>query len=228
MKLKKFAALALAGVMAVSMLAGCAGKGTDDKTDMSKLGAAVVAALSSDTTKTVTVTSNNELANAVNALKAKYGTSTYKSKVDTTELAKVNTNFSSATATKPKTSISGGQTGIDAAMAKTSYSYVYSNDATVTSKNEIAGLPAGANEATAVKAMAAQVDSAVAYLKNNGYLTAESANYTNVVNGITYTGKITYKYDVAVSACADTDAETGVVVYYLTLTVTRSGSEVKL
>ena len=33
MKLKKIAALALAGVMAVSMLAGCAGKGTDDKKD---------------------------------------------------------------------------------------------------------------------------------------------------------------------------------------------------
>ena len=33
MKLKKIAALALAGVMAVSMLAGCAGKGADDKKD---------------------------------------------------------------------------------------------------------------------------------------------------------------------------------------------------
>ena len=33
MKLKKFAALALAGVMAVSMLAGCAGKGTGDKSE---------------------------------------------------------------------------------------------------------------------------------------------------------------------------------------------------
>lgn len=33
MKLKKIAALALAGVMAVSMLAGCANKGTDDKKD---------------------------------------------------------------------------------------------------------------------------------------------------------------------------------------------------
>ena len=31
MKLKKIASLMLAGVMAVSMLAGCAGKGTDDK-----------------------------------------------------------------------------------------------------------------------------------------------------------------------------------------------------
>ena len=33
MKLKKIASLMLAGVMAVSMLAGCAGKGTDDKDD---------------------------------------------------------------------------------------------------------------------------------------------------------------------------------------------------
>ena len=33
MKLKKIASLMLAGVMAVSMLAGCSGKGTDDKND---------------------------------------------------------------------------------------------------------------------------------------------------------------------------------------------------
>ena len=62
MKLKKIAALALAGVMAVSMLAGCAGKGTDDKNDITDLTSAVIAQLSSDTTKKVTFTKSTDLA----------------------------------------------------------------------------------------------------------------------------------------------------------------------
>ena len=64
MKLKKFAALALAGVMAVSMLAGCAGKDTtdDDKTEpTTNLTADVIAALDEETTDKVTFTYSSTL-----------------------------------------------------------------------------------------------------------------------------------------------------------------------
>lgn len=70
MKLKKIAALALAGVMAVSMLAGCANKGTDDKKDPtdttnSVTAAAVMAQLNADVTKKVTFQSSTTLENTL-------------------------------------------------------------------------------------------------------------------------------------------------------------------
>ena len=82
MKLKKIASLALAGVMAVSMLAGCSGNGgnggdnnNDDVVDTSVLGVdGIVSLLDEDTTKSVTFSADNSLQNALNKVVSEIGT----------------------------------------------------------------------------------------------------------------------------------------------------------
>ena len=68
MKLKKIASLMLAGVMAVSMLAGCSNNGgnnnnnnNDDPVVNTGLTGSVIAALDEDTTKNVTFSANSNL-----------------------------------------------------------------------------------------------------------------------------------------------------------------------
>ena len=80
MKLKKLLALALAGVMAVSMLAGCkGGNKTDDPekepVNMNVLSAdAIIAELSKDTTDAATVTGDSSMEAALNKIVAERGT----------------------------------------------------------------------------------------------------------------------------------------------------------
>ena len=82
MKLKKIASLMLAGVMAVSMLAGCSGNGgnggdnnNDDVVDTSVLGVdGIVSLLDEDTTKSVTFSADNSLQNALNKVVSEIGT----------------------------------------------------------------------------------------------------------------------------------------------------------
>ena len=73
MKLKKIASLMLAGVMAVSMLAGCSGNGSnnnnnnDDPVVVPGVNVAnVISQLNSDTTDKVTFSAGNTLQNALN------------------------------------------------------------------------------------------------------------------------------------------------------------------
>ena len=68
MKLKKIASLMLAGVMAVSMLAGCSGNNSNDNNDNNddpvvntSMAGKVIAALDDDTTKNVTFSASNSL-----------------------------------------------------------------------------------------------------------------------------------------------------------------------
>ena len=82
MKLKKIASLMLAGVMAVSMLAGCSGKGNDSNNngnnttvDTSVLGVdGIVSLLDEDTTKSVKFSADNSLQNALNKVVSEIGT----------------------------------------------------------------------------------------------------------------------------------------------------------
>ena len=74
MKLKKIASLMLAGVMAVSMLAGCSGNGNggnggegEGQVDTDSLSAAsIIAELNEDTTEKVTFSADSSLENALN------------------------------------------------------------------------------------------------------------------------------------------------------------------
>ena len=82
MKLKKIASLALAGVMAVSMLAGCSNKGTENNgtndqeqtTTASSLSSELRKALSNDAMRKVTAISNSKLDAALEDAVEKYFT----------------------------------------------------------------------------------------------------------------------------------------------------------
>ena len=102
MKLKKIAALALAGVMAVSMLAGCAGKGTDDKKDPTDTSgvtaAAVIGALDESVTKMVKFSESTALGSTVDKMVQYLGVDAAKGLTATTaatQMVKFDKNLSS-------------------------------------------------------------------------------------------------------------------------------------
>lgn len=223
MKLKKIAALALAGVMAVSMLAGCSGKGAGNKDESSDLSAAVVAQLSKDTTDKITFTANNKLASAIVALKAKYGTANWTSSFTISELAKVDTAYTNANA------LSTYNITSDNATAKEIADTLKASTATYAVKqSEIADFPVGANTATVAKAIAAKIDKDVAGAASA--LKAQTGTYvvkdTSTATG--YTGRVNFTYTGTVSVYGDVDAQTGIVTYYLVYTITRTGTEAKI
>ena len=228
MKLKKIAALALAGVMAVSMLAGCAGKGTDDKTDMSKLGAAVVSELAKATTDKVTFTSNSELADAVTALKAKYGTNFDMSKLSAKYLSGVSDSYTTTeqlvvSVVDPSGLGLDGSNSVDLDSKDVSAAQIKAatKSQTATYMIDCSGVKGYTNTDAVAKALAAKIDSKVAADKT---LVANSGKY-KAASG--YEARVDYTYTGTVSVYAETDAETGVASYYAVYTVTRTGSEVK-
>ena len=228
MKLKKIAALALAGVMAVSMLAGCAGKGTDDKTDMSKLGAAVVSELAKATTDKVTFTADNSLTDAVTALKAKYGTNYDLGTMKIAELSEVSKSYPNTTklfvsVVDPASvgSVSGTYVDLNEDAVSEEAVKAATKSQTATYKIDCSAVKGYTNTDAIAKALAAKIDSAVAADKT---LVANSGKY-KAASG--YEARVDYTYTGVVSVYAETDAETGVVSYYAYYTVTRTGSEVK-
>lgn len=228
MKLKKIAALALAGVMAVSMLAGCAGKGTDDKTDMSKLGAAVVSELAKATTDKVTFTADNSLTDAVTALKAKYGTNYDLDTMKIVELSEVSKSYPNTTklvvsVVNPASvgSVSGTYVDLNEDAVSEEAVKDATKSQTATYKIDCSAVKGYTNTDAIAKALAAKIDSAVAADKT---LVANSGKY-KAASG--YEARVDYTYTGVVSVYAETDAETGVVSYYAYYTVTRTGSEVK-
>ena len=90
MKLNKIAALAMAGVMAVSMLAGCSGKGTGsdskDPVDVNTSASSIVKALNDGQKATnkvkINFTSDSELDNALKRIVETYGVSVTKQNVE--------------------------------------------------------------------------------------------------------------------------------------------------
>lgn len=212
MKLKKIAALALAGVMAVSMLAGCAGKGTDDKNDTTDLSSAVIAQLSSDTTKKVTFTKSADLDNAITGALKKYGNSSLSYTLSASVLNGVNNKISAL----------GTLTKLVEDKDLTKKENVEQNLAaasmTVSVPNAAA---AGSSTNYAVKTMAAAIDEAVKKLTN---APAQSGVYT--LDKVDY--RITYSYTGNVSVYTETAEDTGIVSYYLVYTITRTGTAAKV
>ena len=208
MKLKKIAALALAGVMAVSMLAGCAGKGTDDKNDTTDLSSAVIAQLSSDTTKKVTFTKSTDLDNAITAALKKYGNSNMTYTLSADALHTVNDEISAASTL----------TGLVKDENLTKKENVEQNLAAASMTVSVPNAAAAGSSANyAVKTMAAAIDEAVKKLTN---APAQSGVYT--LDEVDY--RITYSYTGNVSVHTETDEDTGIVSYYLVYTITRTGT----
>ena len=195
--------------MAVSMLAGCAGKGTDDKTDTTDLSAAVVAALSSDTTKKVTFTENADLEKAIAAVEKKVGTNGFANGLNATAINAANDKFSSQTELTSLAAVNS-QTDIDNNVKTVSATRVLKNVVTT-----------GASVEYAVKTMAAKIDSDIKAFNNTP---AESGVYT--LNGVS--GRITYSYTGNICVYTTTAEDTGVVTYYLVYTLTRTGVDAKV
>ena len=212
MKLKKIAALALAGVMAVSMLAGCAGKGTDDKKDPTDLSSAVIAQLSSDTTKKVTFTKSTDLDNAITAALKKYGNSNMTYTLSADALHTVNDEISAASTLTGlvKDENLTKKENVEQNLAAASMTVSVANAAT-----------AGSSTNYAVKTMAAAIDEAVKKLAN---APAQSGVYT--LDKVDY--RITYSYTGNVSVYTETAEDTGIVSYYLVYTITRTGTAAKV
>ena len=225
MKLKKIASLMLAGVMAISMLAGCSNGGNtdEDKTETNDLSAAVVAALSENTTKYVTFTANDDLADAITVLKAKYGTEGLANNFTIDNLNKVNSAYTTANSLSSVSINTNGATAdqIEAAMKADTATYAVK-------QSQIANFPVGANEATVAKAIAKRIDSDIASAASA--LPAQTGVYTVNANGnqAAYSGRVNFTYTGTVSVYGDTNTETGIVTYYLVYTITRTGTEAKI
>ena len=214
MKLKKIASLMLAGVMAVSMLAGCSNgtKPEDDKKDPvvdSSLTGKVIAALDEDTTKNVTFTSSSALDATINKTIAVIGTE----------------NISKMAV--------GDLRNVDDELGKDSeFAYRYSNDknnADAASKDAKvtvivdAQVPAGASEDYAVKQIAKAIDND-SVVKN---LETDSVTFTVDTDGDGKNEEFWYNwtYTGNISVVKVENAQTGVVSYVVVYTMNRTAEK---
>ena len=214
MKLKKIASLMLAGVMAVSMLAGCSNgtKPEDDKKDPvvdSSLTGKVIAALDEGTTKNVTFTSSSALDATINKTIAVIGTEN----IDKMAV--------------------GDLRNVDDELGKDSeFAYRYNNDknnADAASKDAKvtvivnAQVPAGASEDYAVKQIAKAIDNS-SVVKN---LETDSVTFTVDTDGDGEKEEFWYNwtYTGSISVVEVKDAQTGVVSYVVVYTMNRTAEK---
>ena len=214
MKLKKIASLMLAGVMAVSMLAGCS-NGTnpeDDKKDPvvdSSLTGKVIAALDEDTTKNVTFTSSSALDATINKTIAVIGTENI-SKMAVGDLRNVDDELGKDSEFAYR--YNNNKNNADAA----------SKDAKVTVIVN-AQVPAGASEDYAVKQIAKAIDNSPV-VKN---LETDSVTFTVDTDGDGKNEEFWYNwtYTGNISVVKVEDAQTGVVSYVVVYTMNRTAEK---
>ena len=219
MKLKKIASLMLAGVMAVSMLAGCSNgtkpdDGEKDPVVDSSLTGKVIAALDEDTTKTVDFTSSSALDSAVTKLIQKKGTDAFNTgNIIASELNAINDEISSSSAFKWYNT--NNKSNADEAGKEAKVTVVIDTSASK--------IPAGANEEYAVKQIAAAMDKAVEGLK----LEDDSFTYKldNDNDGEEEEFWFNYSYTGNVCVTEVTNAETGAVHYVAVFTVVRTAAQ---
>ena len=221
MKLKKIAALALAGVMAVSMLAGCAGKGTDDKKDpITGTSTAVATELSKNTgyKDKMTVSASASLQKTLDSVIAVTGTRTdaaalekYMPVIDSSLTA---TGNMALVGTKAKPAYD-----TDSTVQKTYGAVVFTDN--TGSQNE-KGIVAGLVSALNGKYIYDNV-----YLSNLTNLPAKSEDaYKDIANNKTtvYHYEFTYTMEVAVSKVEN--SVTGATTYAAAYVVTRTPAKV--
>ena len=210
MKLKKIASLALAGIMAVSMLAGCSnGNGGNDGETVvvpSDMTGKVIAALDEDTTKNVTFQADASLQTVLEKVVKNKGTSV--SAVTLAELQKVEPNLVG----DDQLVAIGNKNDKDTATAASKtdkYTFVMNN-----------GWTDGASEEYIAKEIASKIDNAVASGKIGE--TKKSQTFTYADDDFHY--EFNYTGDVAVAEVTDT--VTGVTSYVAVCTITRSANKV--
>ena len=212
MKLKKFAAMMLAGVMAVSMLAGCSVKGNggngDDgeKVNTDSLSAAsVIAELDKDTTDKVTFSANASLENALSKAISVVGSGNI-----------INNNYI------------GELAGTAAEIAELDLVYAFTfpkaeDDDDLDAETRIWGMAIPAldlSEKAAVDEFASMVDQKIKHLETYNQYKVASKN--KVADEDTYT-KYSYTGNIAVVKVED--VTTGYTGYVGVLTVTCTPAE---
>ena len=216
MKLKKFAAMMLAGVMAVSMLAGCAegGKKEDDKDPVVTTGmtGSVIAALDEDTTKNVKFAADSNL-EAVLQKAVKNAGYNGMSKINATTLNKIDSDISKDTVLANVNDVKDGVKADD------------KKESNATFVKYIAGQ--GMNEATVAKQLAAAIDDCkIGKVKLDAVgwdeLPESSMNYEDD-DKKAYWYAFDYTADIAVVEASD--AVTGQTGYVVAVTVTRTPTQ---
>ena len=214
MKLKKIASLALAGIMAVSMLAGCS-NGTGSKDDgtavvVSGMTGKVIAALDEDITDVVSFSSSTTLENLLKKAVQNAGTA-FKTNITKNDLKNIEN-----TLTINELPVAAAGTEKDAKNEK-SYTFVMNME-----KGDVgASAEYVANQLAArfdtFKVEDAAADNTMAKLDKN------SVNYTK--DETTYWYNYSYKAEMAVVEI--TDAVTGQTSYALACTITRTPTKVE-
>ena len=215
MKLKKFAAMMLAGVMAVSMLAGCAegGKKEDDKDPVVTTGmtGSVIAALDEDTTKNVEFAADSNLQSVLEKAVKNVG---YNGLNNAADIANTVIDIDSDLGEYAPMPVVG-----------------ISDDTEKTDKEEqsvvgVVYVPGeGMNESSVAKKLAAAIDAEkVAGNKNNGWadLKEYSKDYTDD-DGETYW--YDFEYTAGVASVEVSDAVTGQTTYVVAYTITRTPTQ---
>ena len=210
MKLKKIASLMLAGVMAVSMLAGCSGNGNggnggegEGPVNTDNLSAAsVIAELDKDTTDKVSFTADDSVQNALNKSVKDMGAAI--TGVDAWTIATYTAEV-------------GDIEYVTAAAFD--FSQLNKKDADAQTLLWATAIPAyDYSEKVAVDAIAAQIDSMIDQMN----LPENSA--ASVANGDTY-----YKYSYAAKiATVKVESSSGYNGYVAFLTLTATSSEAKV
>ena len=216
MKLKKIASLMLAGVMAVSMLAGCSGKGTDNKGEetvtASTLTGKVISALDEDTTKKVAFSSSSVLDAAIAKAVQQVG-------VDDTISNDLLNQINSDISEKDELA------AIGTASYKNNKNKAKSDGekASATWVMNTSFVTAGASEAYVVKQIADQLDNDILdTLKDK----LDSHSITYNIDGEEY--YYTFKYTGDLSVVKVSDVVTGVSDYVVVYTITRTPTKVDM
>lgn len=224
MKLKKIAALALAGVMAVSMLAGCAGKGTDDKNTTgttSTLATSVATELNKNTTykDKLSAAYSASLQDSLDKVVAMTGVKSDVSSVET-YLSKVDTSLTS-TSYLPTVGASGATDyANDSAVQKTYGAVVVSDSTNAMNEKGVASALVTELEKEGIYASTTLGNATNLPTKGTAKL------YYDYVNGEYqyYHFEFSYTLDVAVSKVED--AVNGSTLYVAAYAVTRTPSKV--
>ena len=219
MKLKKIASLMLAGVMAVSMLAGCSNgtKPEDDKKDPvvnTGLTGNVIAALDEDTTKNVEFTADSNLEAVLKKAVQNAGYNGLDD-ISATDLNAIDSTISKDGQLANVGLSSAGSKDTDKKESKAAYVMTLEGN--------------GMNDVTVAKQLASKVDGLQFGLASN-----KKVGWADLPEfSVTFTDdddKGDYWYDFAYTAgiaVADvSDAVTGETTYVVAVTVTRTPTEV--
>ena len=210
MKLKKIASLMLAGVMAVSMLAGCSNgtKPDDDEKDPvvnTGLTGSVIAALDEDTTKNVEFAADSNLQAVLEKVVKNAGYDGL-SKVTGQDLIDVDSDLGKY----------GTLPGVTVSTNKKSTESTDKEVQTVVGLVYVAGN--GMNENTVAKELASEIDGQVVYTGGWSKLPTDSRNYTDKDGEYWYD----FAYTAGMASVEVSDAVNGQTGYVVAYTVTRT------